>query len=70
MEEEFTELRGDMGVSGLKEVQVGRSEIKRILEKLDIRKAMGSDAVSNWILKECREELVEPVWDIISTSLM
>ena len=44
--------------------------MKRIFEKLDIRKAMGPDGVSKWILKECREELVEVVWDIISTSLM
>ena len=70
MEEEFTEPRGEVGVSGLKEVQVERKEMKRIFEKLDIRKAMGPDGVSKWILKECREELVEPVWDIISTSLM
>ena len=61
--------KGEMGVSGLKEVQVERKEIKRILEKLDIRKTMGPDGVLNWILKECREELVELVWDIFSTSL-
>ena len=70
MEEEFTEPRGDMGVSGLKEVQVERKEIKRMLEKLDILKAMRLDGVLYWILKECREELGEPVWGIISTSLM
>ena len=31
---------------------------------------MRLDGVSNWTLKECREELVEPVWDVINTSLM
>ena len=61
MEKEFTEPRGEVGVSGLKEVQAERKEIKRILEKLDIRKAMAPDGVSNWIWKECREGLVEPV---------
>ena len=47
MEIEFTEPRGEVGVSGLKEVQVERKEMKRIFEKLDIRKAMGPDGVSH-----------------------
>ena len=37
VEKEFTEPRGKVGVSGLKEVQVERKEIKRILENLDIK---------------------------------
>ena len=53
VEEEFTKPRGEVEVSGLKEVQVKRKEIKKILEKLDIRKAMGLDGVSNLTLKEC-----------------
>ena len=43
VEEEFTEPVGEVGVSGLKEVQVERKEIERILEKLDIRKTMRPD---------------------------
>ena len=70
VEEAFTEPRGDVGVSGLKEVQVERKEIKIILEKLDIKKAMGLDGVLNWTLKECSKELVESVWDVINTSFM
>lgn len=30
-------------------------QIKKLLEELDVRKPMGSDKVSGWILKECRE---------------
>ena len=59
VEEEFTEPRGEVGVSGSKELQVERKEIRRILEKLDIRKAMRPDGISNWTLKECRDEVVE-----------
>ena len=70
MEKEFTEPRGEVGVSGLKEVQVEKKELRRILEKLDIKKAMRPYGVSNWILKEYREELVEFVCDVIGISLM
>ena len=39
------------------------------MKKLNIRKAMETDGVSNWTLKKCRKDLVEPVWDVINTSL-
>ena len=50
-------------------IQVERKEIKRLLEELDARKAMGPDEVNGWILKECREEMEEPIWEIINSSL-
>lgn len=54
---------------GLQEIEVKKQDIKNLLETLDVRKAMGPDGVNGWILKECKEELEEPVWDIINTSL-
>ncbi|MPC51510.1 hypothetical protein E2C01_045358 [Portunus trituberculatus] len=31
---------------------------------------MGPDGVSGWTLRECREQLVEPICDVINSSLM
>ena len=48
---------------------VQKQKINKLLEKLDVRKAMGPDGVSAWTLKECTEQFVEPIWDIINSSL-
>lgn len=29
-----------------------------------------SDGVSGWTLKECREQVMEPIWDVINSLLM
>ena len=54
---------------GMQDIKVDRQEIRKLLENLDVRKAIGPDDVSGWILKECRDQLVEPIWDIIDSSL-
>ena len=51
---------------GMQRVLVQRQEIDKLLEKLDARKAMGPDGVSSWALKECREQLVEAIWNVIN----
>ena len=48
-------------------VEVG--EVLDLMKKLDARKAMGPDGVSGWVLKECAEQLVEPICHIINHSL-
>ena len=48
---------------------VDKQEISRILEKVDVRKALRPDGVSGWTLRECREQLVDPIWDVINSSL-
>ena len=70
VEEEFVELREEVRQVGLQEVKVEKHEIGKLLEKLDVRKAMGPDEVSNWTLKECRKQLEEPIWDVINISMM
>ncbi|MPC09655.1 hypothetical protein E2C01_002271 [Portunus trituberculatus] len=47
---------------GLQEIIVHKREIGRLLENLDVRKAMGLDGVSGWPLKECKDQLLEPIW--------
>ena len=35
-----------------------------MMKELDERKAIGPDGVSGYILKECRQEMAEPIHDI------
>uniref|UniRef100_A0A0P4VWZ9 Reverse transcriptase domain-containing protein n=1 Tax=Scylla olivacea TaxID=85551 RepID=A0A0P4VWZ9_SCYOL len=48
---------------------IQKIQIKKMLEELDVRKAMGPDHINGWILKECREQMEEPIWDIINSLL-
>ena len=61
--------RGIVKKEGIQEIQVTRQEIRKLLEKLDGRKAMGPDGVNGRLLKECGEQMEEPLWDIINSSL-
>ena len=33
-----------------------------------IGKAMGPDGVSGWILRECKGQLIQPIWEVITNS--
>ena len=50
-------------------MNVDKEELMSIMRKLDGRKAMGPDAVSGQVLKECSEELLEPLHNIINCSI-
>ena len=52
---------------GLMEVVVQKQDVDRLLRNLDVRKAMGPDEVSSWTLKECKEQLIHPIWEVITT---
>ena len=39
------------------------------METEDVRKSVGPDGVSNWILRECSEQLVDKIHSIIRMSL-
>ena len=68
-EGDFECLREDIGVGVLREVEVLRRNIKKLMEDLDVNKAPGPDGVSNWILKECRDQLVDKIHSLVSASL-
>ena len=51
-EEEFTEPKKPLHCAGVKEITVQKEQIKKLLENLDVRKAMGPDGVACWVLKE------------------
>ena len=39
------------------------------MKELEVRKAVGPDNVSGWVLKKCADELVKPIYDIMKDSL-
>ena len=39
------------------------------MKELDEKKAIGPDGVSGYILKECKQEMAEPIHDTIECSL-
>ena len=47
------------------EIKISSEEMKELNE----RKAIGPDGVSGYILKECRQEMAEPIHDIIECSI-
>ena len=57
------------GRAYMDEIKITKSEIYKMLEDLEDDKAMGPDEVSGRLLKVCREELIEPIYDIIRCSL-
>ncbi len=53
----------------LSTVPVSYEEILKMKEQLDVNKATGPDGVSNWILKECTEQLADKIHSLVVTSL-
>ena len=53
----------------LGKIKLTVEKVKKALQKLDKRKAMGPDGVSPWVLRECAEELCLPIYMIFANSL-
>ncbi|WP_435336435.1 hypothetical protein, partial [Klebsiella pneumoniae] len=68
-EDEFSEDEREVRNEPMQEVMVDEREVRRLMEGLDIRKSMGPDGVANWVLKECVDQLVSPITDIITSSI-
>ena len=51
------------------EFAVKKETLMKKIENLDGNKAIGPDGVSGHIIKECREQLIEPMYDIIKCSI-
>ncbi len=61
VEGEFDAGRDNLVRNILSMVPVSYDEILKMIKDLDINKASGPDGVSNWILKECREQLADKI---------
>jgi len=68
-ESEFEEVDGGSKDTVLEEIQVDIQEVKKIMESQDVSKAPGPDGVSNWIMKECSNQLAGKIHSIIVSSL-
>lgn len=69
VEEDSTAPNKEVLNAGLHRALVQKHEIYKLIEKLDVRKAMRPDEVSCWTLNECKIQLTEPIWDVIKSSL-
>ena len=69
-EEEIFNLEdGDFGDSDL-EVVIERERVLELMKDLNPNKAPGPDGISNWILKECSNQLVDKIQSLIQLSLL
>ena len=68
-EGEFEGEEVELGEGILDEVEVQEQDIMKLMEGLEVNKAPGPDGVSNWILKECRDQLVRRIHCLVSLSL-
>ena len=50
-------------------ISITKREIKDEMKNLDKWKATGPDEISNWVLKECAEELSKPLQIIFKKSV-
>ena len=58
-EKEFNKIEQVKRQTTLSNIVTIEQKILRMLESLDVRKTVRTDGVSNWILKECRHQLVD-----------
>ncbi|MPC53024.1 hypothetical protein E2C01_046908 [Portunus trituberculatus] len=52
----------------MQDMIVLQSDIEKVISVMDVNKSMGPDGVSGKMLKECQEQLLEPILDIVKTS--
>ncbi|MPC61467.1 hypothetical protein E2C01_055539 [Portunus trituberculatus] len=66
-----TELNGSIlpEEKQIQDVIVSKSDNEKVVNGIDVYKSMGPNEVSNRRLKECQEQLLEPILDIMKTSI-
>ncbi len=65
----FDLIDNELNGNNITDVEVSQEDIMKQLEDLNENKAPGPDGVSNWILKECRSQLVEKIHSLVRISL-
>ena len=68
-ETEFNEPHRNDKARKMIDFSVRKEQLMKIIKNLDGNKAIGPDGVSGHIIKECREQLIEPIYDIIKCSI-
>ena len=67
-EEHFTGER-PTEIKQMQDIMVTKEDIEKIINNLDINKSMGPDGISGRLLKECKAQLLNPIFDIVETSI-
>ena len=68
-ETEFTEPRDKTSNKKMWEIIVNKDEVYELMKQLEERKAVGPDGISGQILKECKNQLIDPIYDLIKCSV-
>ena len=68
-ESDFKKPQGQVRKNEMLEIRINREEKKGMTKTLDERKVIEPNGVLEYILKECRQELAEPIHDIIECSI-
>ena len=50
-------------------IEVTVEEVRKLMEEQDVRKAIGPDGISNWILRKCSYQLADKIHAVIVSSL-
>ena len=37
--------------------------------KFGYKESKGKDGVSGWTLRECKDQLIQPIWEVITSSI-
>ena len=64
-EKNFEGEREEHKANVLREMHMDVQEVKKMMIDLDVSKVQGPDGVSNWIMKECSEQLAEIIHIIV-----
>lgn len=67
--EEFVDPERFERLIEMEEIPVDQQDMTKLMEGLDVRKAVGLDRVAGWILRECAEQFSVPKYDRIKSIL-
>ena len=65
------EFKGNILHEGkhMQDIEVSKRDIEKIIGDIDVNKSMGPDGVSGKVLNECQKQLLDPILDIVKTSI-
>ena len=56
-------------VEPMQDLNVTKGDIENIMNNIDVNKSMGPDGISGRVLKECKEQVLGPILDIVKSSI-
>ena len=53
----------------MQDITVTKGDIEKVISNIDVNKSMGPDGISGRVLKECKQQIIEPIFDIVKSSI-